>query len=390
MDFRFTEEQERFRQEVRTFLEDEIRKGTFQPKCDAWINEFSPEFSRKLGAKGWIGLTWPKQYGGQGRSAIDRVILTEELLRYGAPAGCHWFADRQIGGHILAFGTEEQKREILPKITKGESFFGLGMSEPEAGSDLASLKTRAVEQADCFVLDGQKVWTSGAQYMNYLYLLARTDADAPKHRGISEFILSTGLPGITIRPLVDITGGHHFNEVFLESVRIPKDSLLGQKNRGFQQVMSQLDFERSGMERVMANYPLFDALIKYCRETERNGKPLSQDPVIRERLARLQVEFDVGRLLIYRVALVIDEGRTPNYEAAMAKTYGTAFQQRLASVAMDILGPYAQLVNGSKHAPMDGMAPSGFLTSIGYTLMAGTSEILKNTVAQRGLGLPIE
>jgi alkylation response protein AidB-like acyl-CoA dehydrogenase len=388
MDFKFTEEQERFRQEVRHFLEEEIRLGTFEPKCDAWITGNSIVFSRKVAARGWIGLTWPKEYGGQARSYMDRLVLTEELLRYGAPAACHWFADRQVGASIIAFGTAEQKRDILPEIIMGEAFFAIGMSEPEAGSDLASLKTRAIEDGDSFIIDGQKVWTSGAEYKNYIYLVARTDPAAPKHRGISEFVMRLDLPGVIIRPLVDMAGGSHFNEVFFDNVRIPRSSLIGEKNRGFQQIMAQLDYERSGIERIMANYPLYDALLRYCRETRRQGKLLCEQPLIRQRLAQLEVDFEIGRLLIYRVAAVMDEGRTPNYEASLAKDFGTAFEQKLANTAMDILGLHGQLISGSMYAPMRGIAPESYLMSRGYTLMGGTTEILRNIIAQRGLGLP--
>jgi len=388
MDFKFTEEQERFRQEVRGFLEEELRQGLWQPSCDAWIMKYSPEFTKRVAAKGWIGLTWPKEYGGQGRSYIDRVILTEEMLRYGAPAACHWFADRQIGGSILAYGTEEQRKELLPKILKGEAYVGLGMSEPEAGSDLASLRTKAAEGGDGYVIDGQKMWTSGGRFMNYIYLVARTDPEAPKHRGISEFIVETSLPGITVTPTIDITGSEAWADVFFDSVRVPRSCLIGEKNRGFYQILNQLDYERSGMERLMGNYPLFDAIIKFTKETKRNGKSLSQDTLIRHKLAQLQIEFEVGRLHMYRVALVMDEGRAPNWEAAMAKAYSTAFEQHLASVAMEILGLYGQLLAESKFAPLLGMAPHSYLGSKGYSLQAGTSEILRNIVALRKLELP--
>ena len=390
MDFRFTEEQEAFRQEVRDFLEEELRQGSYTPSCDAWIQGYSPEFTKKVAEKGWIGLTWPKDYGGQGRSNIDRLILTEEMLRYGAPTACHWFADRQIGRSIIAFGTEEQKRELLPRILRGEAYVGLGMSEPEAGSDLASLKTRAVEDGDDYVIDGQKMWTSCAGFMNYIYLVARTDPEAPKHRGISEFIIRADLPGITIQPTIDITGSEAWGEVFYDGVRVPKACLIGEKNRGFYQILNQLDYERAGLERLMGNYPLFDAIIKFTRETRQNGKPLSQDTLIRQKLAQLQIEFDVGRLLTYRVVLVMDEGRAPNVEAAMAKAYCTTFEQRLASVATEILGLYGQLLAESKWAPVLGMAPHSFLGSKGYSLQAGTTEVLKNIVATRGLGLPTD
>jgi len=388
MDFTLTKEQEQFRQGVRDFLEGEIRQGLWEPSCDAWIMGHDPEFTKRVAQRGWIGLTWPKEYGGQGRSFVDRLILTEEMLRYGAPAACHWFADRQIGGAIVHYGTDEQKRELLPKILNGEAYVGLGMSEPDAGSDLASLKTRAVEDGDYYVIDGQKTWTSGGSHMNWIYLLARTDPDAPKHRGISEFFFETSLPGITVTPIVDITGGVHFNEVFFESVRIPKKCLIGEKNRGFYQVLNQLDYERSGMERLMGNYPLFEALIQYTKETRRNGKPLCEDPVIRPKLAQLKIEFEIGRLHMYRIAVVMDDGRAPNWESAMSKAYGTTFEQRLASTAIEILGLYGQLSPQSKRVPIRGMAYHSYLSSKGYSLQAGTSEILKNILASRKLELP--
>jgi alkylation response protein AidB-like acyl-CoA dehydrogenase len=383
MKFGFTEDQNKFRQEVRSFLEDEIKKGYWKPACDAWIQGFDPEFSKRVAQRGWIGLTWPKEYGGQGLSYIDRLILTEEMLRYGAPAACHWFADRQIGGSIVTYGTDEQKKELLPKIIAGEAYIGLGMSETEAGCDLASLQTRAIEDGDNYIINGQKTWTSGGSFVNYFYLLARTDPEAPKHRGISEFIIPADLPGINRIPMIDITGTEAWNDVFFDEVRAPKKCLIGEKNRGFLQALQQLDYERSGMERLMGNYPLFDAIVQFTKENK-----LSQKSVIRNKLAQLRIEFEVGRLLIYRVALVMDEGRAPNREAAMSKAYSTAFEQRLAKAAMEILGPYGQLLSDSKLAPIRGLAVHSYLASKGYSLQAGTSEILKNVLATRGLGLP--
>jgi alkylation response protein AidB-like acyl-CoA dehydrogenase len=382
MDFGFTEEQNKLRQEVRSFLEDEIKKGYWEPACDAWIQDFDPEFTKRVAQRGWIGLTWPEEYGGQGRSYIDRLILTEEMLRYGAPAAYHWFADRQIGGSVVTYGTEEQRRELLPKIIAGEACIGLGMSETEAGSDLASLQTRAVEDGDDYVINGQKTWTSGGSFVNYFYLLARTDPEAPKHRGISEFIIPADVPGINRIPMIDITGTEAWNDVFFDGARVHKKCLIGEKNRGFLQALHQLDYERSGMERLMGNYPLFDAIIQFAKENK-----LSREPEIRGKLAQLQIEFEIGRLLIYRVALVMDEGRAPNREASMSKAYSTAFEQRLANVAMEVLGPYGQLVGESKLAPIRGLAVHSYLGSKGYSLQAGTSEILKNILATRGLGL---
>ena len=383
MDFSFTEEQKKFREEVRQFLEGEIREGLWEPSCDAWIQEYNPEFTKRVAQKGWIGLIWPKEYGGQGRSHVDRLILTEEMLRYGAPAACHWFADRQVGGTILSYGSEGLKKEFLPRIVKGEAYFGLGMSEPGAGSDLASLQTRAVEDGDYYVINGQKTWTSCAYFAHYFDVYARTDPEAVKHRGISEFIVDAKSPGLSRIPMIDITGTEAWSDLFFDNVRVHKKYLIGEKNRGFYQVLHQLDYERSGLERIMGNYPLFEAITQFAKENK-----LSQEPVIRNKLAQLQIEFEVGRLLGYRVASIMEEGRTPNWESAMSKAYSTEFEKCLASVAMEILGPYGQLMPGSKLVPLRGMAPHSYLGSKGYSLQGGTTEILKNILAARGLGLP--
>lgn len=388
MDFRFTPEQEAFRKEVREFLESELRRGAFEPKCDAWMAQYSLDFSRKMAQKGWIGLTWPKKYGGQERSPIDRLILTEELLRYGAPTGAHWFSDRQIGASLLAYGTEEQRQQFLPGILKAETFFAIGMSEPGAGSDLASLTTRAVEDGDSFVVDGQKIWSSGAHMFPYIYAVVRTDPDAPKHKGISELIIDLKSPGITINPIVDLSGDKHFNEVFFDGVRVPKKNLVGEKNRGWYQITPQLDYERSGIERLMSNYPLFTGLIDYVKSATRHGRSLAHDPAIRHQLADLKTTFEVGRLMVYRVVWIHSEEKVPNFETAMAKTFCTEFEQRLARTAMEILGPYSQLLADSKGARLHGMAAESHLFSLGYTLQGGTSEILRGIVAMRGLGLP--
>jgi len=383
VDFSFTEEQNKFRLEVRDFLEEEIKNGYWEPTCDAWIQAFDPEFTKRVAQKGWIGLTWPKEYGGHERSHIDRLILTEEMLRYGAPAACHWFGDRQIGGAILSFGSEDLKKEFLPRIVKGEAYFGLGMSEPGAGSDLASLQTRAVEDGDYYVINGQKTWASCASFAQYFDVYVRTDSEAPKHRGISEFIVDAQSPGLSRIPMTDITGTEAWNDVFFDNVRVHKRYLVGEKNRGFYQVLNQLDYERSGMERLMGNYPLFDSIIKFAKDNK-----LPQQPVIRNKLAQLQIEFEVGRLLIYRVACLMEEGRVPNRESAMSKAYSTDFEKRLAGVAMEVLGPYGQLTSNSKLVPLRGMASHSYLASKGYSLQAGTTEILKNVLAVRGLGLP--
>ena len=383
MDFRFTLEQEKFRAEVRELLQQELHKGTFERR-NLGRMVFSREFSRKLAQKGWIGLTWPKEHGGQGRSHLDRLVLAEELLRSGAPVGAHWFADRQIGPAILAYGTEEQKQEFIPRITRGEIFFCVGMSEPEAGSDLASLQTCAVEDNGNYVIKGQKVWTTFAHEADYIYLVARTDPTVPKHKGISEFIVDLRLPGINIHPLIDMTGTHHFNEVFFDDVHISERYLIGQKNRGWYQIAAQLDYERSGIERLMDNYPLFSDIIQYVKE---NRLIISTE--MRNQLAELVVEFEVGRLLCYRIAWLLSQGKSCNCEAAVAIRHSDAFAQKLANTATHILGLYSQLLPSSQETLLRGEVADTYLFSPSFSLGAGTPEILGNIIAIRGLGLPV-
>lgn len=392
MEFRFTEEQEKLRQEIRQFLEEELKNGNFEVHCDAWMGGYSPEFSRKIGQRGWIGLCWPREWYGQGKSYMDRMVLTEEIVRYGAPAAAHWFADRQMGPSIIRYGSDEQKEYFLPRIARGELVFGIGMSEPEAGCDLASLRTKATEDGDSYILNGQKVWTSGAHHIDYLYLIARTDPEAPRHRGISEFIVDMHLPGIEVRPLIDMTGGHHYNEVFLDNVRVPRSSMVGEINHGWYQIAEQLDYERSGVERLMTNYPIYQDLIEYVKQTNHGGKPLAEQPTVRNRLADLTVRYEVGRLLTYRVAWVLDQGRPPTTEAAMAKAFCTSFEQYMVHVATQLPGLYGQLRQGSKWIPpaFRESAAESYLFSPGYTIQGGTSEILKNITAIRGLQLPTQ
>lgn len=388
MDFAFNSEQESLRDEVRSFLEQEIQEGRWEPQCDAWIQGFDPSFSKRVAQHGWIGLTWPRQYGGKERSFVDRLIVTEEMLRYGAPAACHWFADRQIGGSILRYGTEDQRREFLPRIVQGELYVGLGMSETEAGSDLASLMTKAEEQDDCFLVNGQKTWTSGGSYVNYIDLFARTDFQAPKHKGITEFLVPMDLSGISRVPMVDITGTEAWNDIFFDNVRVPKECVIGERNKGFYHVVEELAYERGGMERLMGNFPLYEGLRRFITGTKKDGRPLAEEPRVRTLMAELGVEFEVGRLLMFRAASVMDEGRPPTIEAATSKVHGTSFEQRLANTAMELLGPYSGLTGASSQAKIDGMAIHSYLASKGYSLQAGSSEVLKNIIATRGLGLP--
>ncbi len=380
MDFELTPEQQNFRTEIKEFLASELTADDCVE--DGWISGYSREFSQKLGRRGWIGLTWPKQYGGQERSYLDRLILTEELLRAGAPVAAHWLGDRQVGPALLAYGSEEQKNEILPMVCKGEAVFCLGMSEPGAGSDLASLRTRAVDEGDHFLLNGQKIWTSFAHVADYAYLVARTDTDVPKHKGISEFLVDMNTSGIEVRPLIDSTGEHHFNEVFFDNVKVPKERLIGVQNRGWYQIASQLDYERSGIERLLSNYPLFRDTVRYAQE-----QGLTKDPWVRDILAKLHIDLELGRAMVYKVAWYLTQKIVPNYEAALAKCFCTEVEQRVANTVTELLGDYATLLPDSPHARLAGRAAREYIYAPAYTIQGGSSNILRNIIAIRGLGL---
>ncbi|MCZ6821909.1 MAG: acyl-CoA dehydrogenase family protein, partial [Deltaproteobacteria bacterium] len=311
MDFRLSSEQKQLRREVREFLADDPAMSARPFPEDGWISGWDRGFSRRLGQKGWIGLTWPTRYGGMQRSYLDRLIVTEELLRAGAPVAAHWFGDRQIGPALLAYGSDEQKHELLPRIARGELSFCVGMSEPNAGSDLAALATQARVHEDGFSIRGQKTWTSFAPLADYCYLIARTDPDSDRHQGISELLVPMGTPGISVRPIRDMVGESHFGDVFFDDVRVPRSALIGKLNRGFYQIMQQLDYERSGIERLLSNYPLWRDAKRLARE-----RGLTRDPAFRDRLTRVEIAWHAGRGMIYRVAALLSAGQIPNHEAA--------------------------------------------------------------------------
>lgn len=381
MDFALTTTQRTLRAEVREFLRQALPAE--RELDDSWMVGFSREFSAALGVRGWIGYTWPKRYGGQEGSYLDRLVITEELLRAGAPVAAHWAADRQIGPALLAYGSEDQRAEFLPRIGRGELVFCLGMSEPNAGSDLAALTTHAVADGDAYVIDGHKIWTSFAHQADYCYLVARTDPQAPKHKGISEFLVDMRTPGITVTPIVDMAGEHHFNELFFEGARIPRRCLIGQPNRGWYQIASQLDYERSGIERLLSNCLLLRDVTAYAQ-----AQGLTAEPIWRDRLARVHTEVEIGRWHVYRVAWRLSSGTVPNAEAALAKAYCTEVEQQIATLAGDLLGIHAQLLPGSPAARLRGRVGRSLLAAPAYTIQGGTSNILRNIIALRGLGLP--
>ena len=392
MRFHFTEEQEAFRREVRDFLREERDAGTFAPDVGELVGRPFLEFSRKLAKRGWIGMTWPRQYGGQGRSYVDKMILNEELMKVQAPIGYHFAADRQVGPALMIFGAEWQKEFFLPRIIRAEEHmkFCLLFSEPGAGSDLVAVSTRAEKYGDHYVINGQKVWTSGGHEADYGWMLARTNLDSsvPKHQGCSEFIIDMKTPGITVRPLINMAGEHSFNEVFFDDVRIDEKYLVGKENAGFQQIMAQMDYERAGIERLLQNYPVYERLIGHVRKMDKGGGDQGFYYWVRDQVAQLEIEFNVGRLLCYQTAWIIDQGRKPSSEAALTKAFCTQYEQRLNDLAMRILGPLSQIKKGGPWSAFDGLPARGYLWGPSYTLQGGSVEVLKNIVALRGLGLP--
>jgi alkylation response protein AidB-like acyl-CoA dehydrogenase len=395
MEFRFTLEEEAFRQEIRAFLAAELPAdwgqsegtgGQLGEGGDArW--EFLRTFQKKLAAKGWLTLGWPEEYGGLGASHMMQVIYNEEMTYARAPTQLGVGPDR-VGPTILLYGTDEQRKQLIPGIANADDVWCQGFSEPGAGSDLASLQTRADADGDNFVINGSKIWTSLAHKADWCILLARTDQEAPKHKGISYFLLDMKSPGIQVRPLLDLTNRHTFNQVFFEDVRIPRTSLVGELNRGWYVAAATLDFERSGINRVVMGYRTLQELTAYARETRTNGHRIGSERSVRNKLSELAIEFTAGRILAYRVASMQARGQIPNTEASMSKMYGSELQQRLAGSGMQIMGLAGQLEPGSRWAPLAGRIEQFYLYASALTVAAGTTEIQKGIIAGRGLGLP--
>ncbi|MEK5425796.1 acyl-CoA dehydrogenase family protein [Cytobacillus sp. FSL R7-0680] len=368
-----TSDQQSFRNEVRAFLREEIQSGHFTPTCDSWLSGESSTFSKKLGDKGWIGMTWPQVYGGSEKSAIDRYILTEELLVAGAPVAAHWFADRQTGPLLLKYGTENQKKTFLPQITKGECFFAIGLSEPNAGSDLAAIKTRAVRTAGGWLLTGSKIWSSGAHIAHYMVVLCRTspEDEENRHDGMSQLIVDLHVNGVTIRPITFLTGEHHFNEVFFENVFVPDEQVVGQIGNGWKQGMAELAYERSGPERILSTYPLFSGVIdELKRINDREG--------LTEMLSLLPELWSIRNLSI-GVAKYLDEGKDVSFIASLVKDRGTTFETKVAETVRLVLSKHPDLLNSKS---IGELYTQSILHGPGFTLRGGTTEILRGIIAK--------
>jgi len=347
------------------------------------------EWRDKLANRGWIAPAWPVEYGGAGLGTMEQFILNEEFAEAGAP---------QVGGMgvsmagptIISHGTDEQKAEHLPRILKGEVQWCQGFSEPGSGSDLASLQTRAVRDGDDYVINGSKIWTSGAASANWMFMLARTDPEAPKHRGISYFLMDFTSPGITVQPLVNMAGGAGFNQVFFDNVRVPVRNRVGEENRGWYVGTTTLDFERSSIGTSVGISHAVDEIIDWAREhADDPQSTLSRNPVARAELIDRYIEAKVAKMLSYRVVDMQQAGQLPNHEASMAKLFATELTQRIYRTSMKMTGLYGQIWDREcDWAPVEGQFARSYVSSVSSTIAGGTSEIQRNIIAQRGLGMP--
>lgn len=380
--FADSEREAAWRREVREFIEKEAPKellGTGELGEGAFFSRLGAikAWRDKLAQKGWIAPAWPKEYGGAGLSVIEQFIMNEEFAEAGLPANVGGFGVTMVGPTLIVHGTEEQKAEHLPRILKGEVIWCQGYSEPGAGSDLASLQTRAVRDGDEYVINGQKIWTTGAQFADWMYMLVRTDPDAPKHRGITYLLVDMKSPGITVRPLTTLAGTQTFNEVFFEDVRVPVKNRVGEENRGWYVGTTTLDFERSSIGSAIGIRKNLESLIERAKE----GRDASFDrsPMLRHEFADRWVEAEVARMLSYRVISLQARGLIPNYEASMCKLFTSELQQRIANLAMHLFGMHGNVRN---------RASMGYMMAVAATIAGGTSEIQRNIIATRGLGLP--
>jgi hypothetical protein len=368
-------EAEALRAEVRVFLAEELKDVPAHVRAASWSG-FDADFSRKMGARGWIGMTWPRRYGGHERTSLERYVVLEEMLAAGAPVAAHWIADRQSGPLLLRFGTEPQRRAILPKIAAGELYCCIGMSEPDVGSDLAAVRTRAEPVAGGFRINGTKLWTTYAHRAHYMLLFCRTSAEAhDRHGGMSQFLVDLTLPGLTIRPIADLAGNRHCNEVVFEDVVVPASALIGELGNGWQQVVSELAFERSGPERFLSSFVLLEELVRVL-----GAEPPDQATIA---VGRLVSHLVVLRQLSRGVAGLLQDGGNPALEAAIVKDLGALIEQDIPDIVRAVvdIDPGSQrtqeLARTLHHIVM--AAPS-------FSLRGGTREILRGIIA-RGLGL---
>ena len=364
MDFAWTPEQEQLRLKARAVATSAVER--YGRHNDSWINGYSKEFAKEMASHGWIGMTWPTEFGGGGRPAIERLIVGEELIAAGAPVAAMWFGDRQMGPTLITYGRPDQQAEFLPQILSGESTWCIGMSEPNAGSDLAGLTTSATRDGDDWVINGQKIWTSFGEVADYCYLICRTTTEGPPHAGISEIIVPMNTLGIDVRPIKDMTTNRHFCEVFFTDVRVPAINLVGTEGAAFKQTMRQLEHERGGIDRLVSNHAL------YLMARERAD---TTDGLVRQEIAALEIAYRIGRILVVRETL----RQAPAGFSAATKCFCTEHETRVADFVSRVLGPEATLWN---------QVTQGLSYAPGYTIMGGTSNVMRNILGERVLGLP--
>lgn len=360
------------RAEVRAFLAEALAEMPAEKRAQTW-DGFDPDFSRAVGARGWIGMTWPKEYGGGGRSALERYVVIEEMLAAGAPVSAHWFADRQSGPLILRHGSEAQRRDLLPRIARGELCFAVGLSEPGAGSDVASVRCAARREGDEWIVNGQKVWTTNAHRAQYMIALVRTEPGSQRHAGLSQLLIDLSLPGIDVRPIRDIAGREHFNEVFFTDLRLPATALIGREGEGWAQVMSELAHERSGPERFLSTFRLLVALAK-------SADP--GDARVAEAIGGMIAALTTLRALSLSIAGMLAQGQDLALEAALVKDLGVGFEQAMVERVYELAGIEPDLGGDELarvQAALLALAPS-------FSIRGGTREVLRGIIA-RGLGL---
>ncbi len=339
---------------------------------DSWLIGADRDFSRELAERGWLGMTWPTEHGGGGRTALERFVVVEALIATGAPIAASWFADRQIGPTLLQFGTDDQRAQWLPGIISGTDMWSIGMSEPDAGSDVAAIRTKAEKvDDDRWLVNGQKIWTSGAAEADYIYLVARTDPDAPPHKGLSEFVVPMDSPGIKIERITDMTRNAHFCEVWFDDVEVPAANLVGELNGSFAQIMRQMEHERGGIDRLVSNRALYDEALAAFTAAG------AADELLRQRFARAETVYTLARHMVLREVL----GQAPKGWSAITKTLATEFETEVADLCGRVAGADAMLWN---------RVSRNICYAPGYTIMGGTTLILRNIMGERMLGLPRE
>jgi alkylation response protein AidB-like acyl-CoA dehydrogenase len=395
LDFKLTPEQVALKKEFEDFFREEMKKApslgaeNIYDSDEAW--EFHSYMARQLGKRGWLSRPWPREYGGLAASIMEQVLFNEVKAYYRAP-GVDVQGVGMLAPTLLVSGSEEQKQEHLPPIARGEIMWCQGWSEPNAGSDLASLTTRAVRQGDFYLINGQKTWTSGAHRAQWCFMLARTDPNQPRHRGLSFFLVDMKTPGLSLRPVLGLNGTHMFNEMFFDDVRVPARNRVGEENRGWYVSLMTMNFERSSIGFMAEAKRNLEELVEYCKETRRNGRLLVEDPIVRSILAQLTIEVEVGIALSYKVAWLQEKAGTMTMEAAVAasdgKVYGSELGQRLAYAGCRIMGLFSQVKAGSRWAPLQGRFESAYQECVSINMGGGTSEIQRNVIALRGLELP--